>query len=42
METILALGAWNWLILAALVFVLELTAPASSLCGSVLPLRSRA
>jgi len=27
METILALGAWNWLILAALLFVLELTAP---------------
>ena len=42
METILALGAWNWLILAALLFVLELPPRASSLCGSVLPLRSRA
>jgi membrane protein implicated in regulation of membrane protease activity len=27
METILVLGAWNWMILAALLFVLELTAP---------------
>jgi membrane protein implicated in regulation of membrane protease activity len=27
METILALGAWNWMILAAILFVLELTAP---------------
>ena len=27
METILALGAWNWMILAAVLFVLELTAP---------------
>jgi inner membrane protein len=27
METIMALGAWNWMILAALLFVLELTAP---------------
>lgn len=27
METIIALGAWNWMILAALLFVLELTAP---------------
>jgi inner membrane protein len=26
-ETILALGAWNWLILAAILFVLELLAP---------------
>jgi len=27
METIVALGAWNWMILAAVLFVLELTAP---------------
>jgi len=27
METILALGAWNWMILAAVLFALELTAP---------------
>lgn len=27
METIVALGAWNWMILAAILFVLELTAP---------------
>src|SRR6185369_7130276 len=27
METIMALGAWNWMILAAILFVLELTAP---------------
>jgi membrane protein implicated in regulation of membrane protease activity len=27
METIIALGAWNWMILAAILFVLELTAP---------------
>src|SRR4030095_13471964 len=27
METIMALGAWNWMILASLLFVLELTAP---------------
>jgi membrane protein implicated in regulation of membrane protease activity len=27
METILALGAWNWLILAAVLFALELLAP---------------
>ncbi|MEZ5827045.1 MAG: NfeD family protein [Hyphomicrobiales bacterium] len=27
METILALGAWNWMILAAILFVLELLAP---------------
>ena len=27
METIMALGAWNWMILAAVLFVLELTAP---------------
>ena len=29
METIMALGAWNWMILAAVLFVLELTAPES-------------
>lgn len=27
METVAALGAWNWMILAAVLFVLELTAP---------------
>jgi len=27
MEAILALGAWNWMILAAVLFALELTAP---------------
>jgi len=27
MEAILALGAWNWMILAAVLFVLELVAP---------------
>jgi hypothetical protein len=27
MEALLALGAWNWLILAAVLFVLELVAP---------------
>jgi inner membrane protein len=27
METIVAFGAWNWMILAAILFVLELTAP---------------
>ncbi len=27
METIIALGAWNWMILAAILFVLELLAP---------------
>ena len=27
METLIALGAWNWLILAAILFVLELLAP---------------
>ena len=27
METIMALGAWNWMILAAILFALELTAP---------------
>jgi len=27
METIAELGAWNWMILAAILFVLELTAP---------------
>lgn len=27
MEALLALGAWNWMILAAILFVLELTAP---------------
>ena len=27
METIVALGAWNWMILAAVLFMLELTAP---------------
>jgi inner membrane protein len=27
METIIALGAWSWMILAAILFVLELTAP---------------
>src|SRR6188508_2595586 len=27
MATIMALGAWNWMILAAILFVLELTAP---------------
>ena len=26
-ETIVALGAWNWMILAAILFVLELLAP---------------
>ena len=27
METLIALGAWNWMILAAILFVLELLAP---------------
>ena len=27
MQTILALGAWNWLILAAILFALELLSP---------------
>lgn len=27
METLIALGAWNWLILAAILFVLELVSP---------------
>ena len=27
METIVALGAWSWMIVAAILFVLELAAP---------------
>jgi membrane protein implicated in regulation of membrane protease activity len=33
METIIALGAWNWMILAAVLFVLELLSPSIASCG---------